>query len=63
MGNLGSTFPGNVKVSQEILIVHPAHLSQKCDTHRMNAREGTNPLKGRTPYVTVLVIGGKVPVT
>ena len=32
MGNQGTRFPGNPNVSQEILIVNPAHLSQKCDT-------------------------------
>ena len=31
-GNLGTRFPRNLKVSHEILIVNPAHLSRKCDT-------------------------------
>ena len=29
MGSLGTRFPGNLKVSQEILIVNPTHLSRK----------------------------------
>ena len=31
MGILGTRFPGNGKVSQEVLIINPAHLLQKCD--------------------------------
>ena len=28
----GTREPGNLKVSQEVLIVYPTHLSRKCDT-------------------------------
>ena len=31
-GNQGTRFPGNPNVSQEILIVNPAHLSRKWNT-------------------------------
>ena len=54
-GNQGTRFPGNPNVSQEILIVNPAHLSQKWNTRIRRPK-----LHKKT---VLLVIGGTFPIT
>ena len=42
MGNLGTRFLRNLKVSQEILIVNPTQVSQKCDTLKTTQTSSEN---------------------
>ena len=54
-GNQGTRFPGNPNVSQEVLIVNPAHLSRKWNTRIRRPK-----LHKKT---VLLVIGGTFPIT
>ena len=54
-GNLGTRFPRNLKASHEILIVNPAHLSQKWNTQIRRPK-----LHKKT---VLLVIQGTFPIT
>ena len=42
MGNLGTRFLQNLKASQEILIVNPTQVSQKCDTLKTTQTSSEN---------------------